>query len=526
MHNKNNGHNGHGSGLDSTTPQFVMPDGRRFSSRQKPSNGRNGKRSEKLRCLDSESTEQEAVAFRPFSDGTLLELVRDPSKPRLRFLLWKNGTARIEDNFRQADRLFVSPPVDPSLMSAMRLPTAVTPHGNLEDLLRRVQECISMYVDLEAHDVRLSTNMILHSWFADCLTVTPYLWVTGPYGAGKTTLLRLLHCLCRRAVLASDLSLASLYLLPSTMMPTLLIDEFDSGSRGQHRDLLRLLRSGSTQGASVYRAGKPYSTFCAKVISSRQGPTDGALASRAVLISMLPTHRSLPELDPATQEKIGKEFQSQFLDYRLQNYSRISTKVTFEMPDFTPRMRDLARALAAPLRGHRQLEEQLFDDLESQNEEAKFSQHNEREWAVATALFQECHCTTGALTVGSLTGTVNEVLGRRGETYTLEPRAVGDVLRSLRLQTCKLGNLGRGLRITQQLTGQVHQLASDLGITRSDILNYQAVDAGYAGCLCKLCEIHGLLVREDGTKLRTVDPFKTLREKDSVGTGLYGKRIR
>jgi hypothetical protein len=74
----------------------------------------------------------------------------------------------------------------------------------------------------------------------------------------------------------------------------------------------------------VYRAGKPYSTFCAIVISSRQGPTDGALASGAVLISMLPTHRSLPELDPATQEKIGKEFQGQFLDYRLRNYSRIS----------------------------------------------------------------------------------------------------------------------------------------------------------------------------------------------------------
>ena len=127
-------------------------------------------------------------------------------------------------------------------------------------------------------------------------------------------------------------------------MPTLLIDEFDTGSRG-HRDLLRLLRSGSTQGGSVYRAGKPYSTFCPKVISSRQGPTDGALASRAILISMLPTHQFPPELDAATQEKIGREFQGQFLDYRLQNYSRISTKINREMPDFTPRMRDLARAL-------------------------------------------------------------------------------------------------------------------------------------------------------------------------------------
>lgn len=524
MHKKINGHNGQGSLVHSKAPQFVRPAGRRFSSRQKPSTGLNGKRFEDVRRLDSEGTEQEAVAFRQFPDGMLVELVCDTSKPRLRFLIWENGRTGIQDNIQQADRLFVPPPVAPSLISAVRLPTALEPHGGLEDLVRRVQECISTYVDLEPQDVRLTTNIILHSWFADCSTVTPYLWVTGPSGAGKTTLLRLLHCLCRRAVLANDLSPASLYLLPSTMMPTLLIDEFDPGSRGQHRDLLSLLRSGSTQGGSVYRAGKPYPTFCPKVISSRPGPTDSALASRAVFISMLPTHRSLPELDPATQEKIGKEFQGRFLDYRLQNYSKISAGVTLEIPNFTPRTRDLARALVAPLQGHEQLKQQLLDDLEPLNDEAKLSRHGEPEWAVATALFQECHCTRGALTVGALTETVNEVLGRIGESYALQPRAVGAVLRSLRLQTRKLGNLGRGLIITQPLTEQVHRLACDLGIKRSDILNHQAVDAGYAGAPCELCDDYGLLIQEDGTKLRTVDLFKTLRERSRAGTGLYGSR--
>jgi hypothetical protein len=411
-------------------------------------------------------------------------------------------------------------------MSLVRLPAALTPHGSLEDLVRRVQECISTYVDLEPRDVRLCTNIILHTWFVDCSTVTPYLWVTGPYGAGKTTLLRLLHCLCCRAVLASDLSLASLYLLPSIIRPTLLIDEFDSGSRGQHRDLLRLLRSGSTQGSFVYRVGKPYSTFCAKVISARQGPPDGALASRVLRISMLPTSRLLPELDPATQEEVAKEFQGQFLDYRLKNYSRISTKGTFEVPDFTPRMRDIARALAAPLRGHRQLEQQLLDDLNKHNQHAKFSRYNEPEWVVATALFQESHLTKGALTVGSLTHTVNEVLGRIGESDLFEPRAVGDILRSLGLETSKLGNRGRGLRITQSLISQVHRLARDLGIKRTDILEYQAVDAGYAGLPCKHCEDYGLLIREDGTQLRTINPFKKACKKARSGSQLYDERIR
>ena len=79
MHDKNSGHNARGSGLASITPQFVMRDSRRFSSKQKPSNGLNGKRFQNMRCLDSESTE--AVGFRQFPDGTLVDLVHDSSKP-------------------------------------------------------------------------------------------------------------------------------------------------------------------------------------------------------------------------------------------------------------------------------------------------------------------------------------------------------------------------------------------------------------------------------------------------------------
>jgi diguanylate cyclase (GGDEF)-like protein len=42
--------------------------------------------------------------------------------------------------------------------------------------------------------------------------------------------------------LVSDMSLASLYLLPSTIMPTLLVDEFDPGQGSRYRDMLRFLR--------------------------------------------------------------------------------------------------------------------------------------------------------------------------------------------------------------------------------------------------------------------------------------------
>jgi hypothetical protein len=60
--------------------------------------------------------------------------------------------------------------------------------------------------------------------------IAVYVWVIGPHGAGKTRLLRLLHALCRGAVMASDVRKA-LYSVPSAITPTLLIDEFEAGGQ-------------------------------------------------------------------------------------------------------------------------------------------------------------------------------------------------------------------------------------------------------------------------------------------------------
>ena len=136
---------------------------------------------------------------------------------------------------------------------------------------------------------------------------------------------------------------------------------------------------------------------------------------------------------------------------------------------------------------------------------------------MATALYLECHCTGGTLTVGSLACTVSDVLEGNGETYELPPRKVGSILRSLGLNTEKLGNQGRGLRLTRQFVRRVHELALELGIKRSDILPYATVDAGYAGRRCFWCTKFGLLTCDDGTKLRSIKP----RDMRRPSRGLY-----
>jgi hypothetical protein len=421
---------------------------------------------------------------------------------------------KVQDFFNYGGSQFVPLRIGVSLLRATCLPTGISPCGGAAELLGEIEACISEYIELKPEHVRLVCNFVLYSWFQDRLSVAPYLWVIGPYGAGKTRLLRLLHALCRRAVMASDVSPAALYSVPSAITPTLLIDEFETGGRAGDRDRLRLLRSGSTRDGHVIRGSNVYDTFCAKVVCSRQEPSDAALASRAIFIPTLPTGRILPDLDSAV---LADRFQPQLLGYRMKYYSQVKVWNRPQVAGFAPRMRDLALALAAPALGNPQLETRLFRDLAAQDKEAKIARHGEPEWAVTTAFFHECHVTEGTLTVGSLACTVSDVLEGNGETYRVSPRRVGSILRSLGLNPVKLGNQGRGFRLTKQLVRQVHQLALELGIKRADILPYATVDAGYAGRRCFWCSQFGLLTRDDGKNLRSVMP----RDKRRPSKGLY-----
>jgi len=503
--------------LYSATRSIVLTD-RRPQALEQIENGNKVQEGVSPDASPSAPAELELLNFRVFPDSTLVEAVKNQSQPaRLRFLVWNAETVTFQEYFEYGGSRFVPSRIDDSLLRAIRLPTGIAPVGNAAELIEEITLCIAEHIVLAPEYLTVVSHFVLYTWFQDRLGIAPYLWVIGPYSAGKTRLLRLLHALCRRPVMASDISPAALYSVPSAIMPTLLIDEFETSGRAGDRDRLRLLRSGSTRDGHVIRGSKVYDTFCAKVVASRQEPSDAALASRAIFIPMRPTSRDLPCLDTAALQQIADRFQPRLLNYRLNHFSQVAMENRPKFTGFMPRVRDLALALAAPVLGNSQLEAQLFRDLVAHDKEAKLARYGEPEWAVTTALFLECHSALGTLTIGGLSCTVRDVLTGNGETYELSPRKVGAVLRSLGFISEKLGNQGRGFRLTRQFVRRVHELALDLGIKRADILPYATVDAGYAGRQCFRCNKLGLLTRNDGKKLRTVRP----RDKRRPYRGLY-----
>jgi hypothetical protein len=443
------------------------------------------------------------VQFAELLSGGLADLVRGPQGD-LQFLVYRDGVGTYQRTVADGTRTLVPPNVDRSLLEAVRWPSFVEANDAPCLLLSEIKDLLKHYLELADLDYDIVAHFALSTWFADLSRVAPYLWVVGAYSCGKTTLLRVLSAICRRPALAADITPAALYSLCTSLRPTLLLDELDSSDTVRYRDLLRLLRNGSTQGPKVFRCGKAYDLFGPKVIVSRQESPDAAVASRALVVAMRPSNKNLPPLDEAALIGIAEPLQARLLAFRLRHYRR---KRSSELAtnSLTPRMRDIERALTIALLGDAELESTVVGLLRPHDVEAKLKRGGEPEWAVATALLASCHPAANHLTVGQLSFEVEDVLAHQGETYRLTPRKIGDILRSLGIATERLGNRGRGLRLSQNVLRLIHQTAKALGITRADILEPETVEGGYAGSPCDLCEEYGLMVDAEGRKLRYPD---------------------
>src|SRR2546427_1254963 len=326
--------------------------------------------------------------FSVLPDGRIVDLIRKISQPtKLEFLVWQDGNTQLRSHIEHDGELLVPPKIDPVAVSALRLPTTAKPCPAIGALFMLVMDCIEKYVDIATEYSFLVATFILTTWFADRLPVVPYLSVCGPPESGKTTLLRLLHCLCRRAIHASDITPSSLYRLAAQLRPTFLIDEADFGRDRTSRDFQRLLRGGNRQGSRVLSNGRAFENFGPKVIASRVPLEDAALVSRTIHIVMTPSDRDLPWLDLDAEDKLADALQPMLQMFRLLHYERIAASHYPGFLKFPPRLRDSARALAAPMLGNEELQERLAGALESQIHSMRFDRFAEPEWIVMVALY-------------------------------------------------------------------------------------------------------------------------------------------
>ena len=407
----------------------------------------------------------DTVTYGELAPQFVIELVADDAPGGgFQLLLWNGTEQHIQSSLRQeaapgsevGARMFRVPQLDSTMRRAIRFPTRAAAYDSVRQLFDDVRALIEKYTGLCGKWASLAAYSVLASWVVDCIETPICLSIVGPESTQGRQLFRLLACLYRRALLLSELSLAGVYGLPMDLCPALFIDQFEP-----NEELHRLLRASGTRDTYVPRNGRLMNLCCAKVISSEVPLYEAAAGGSFIEIPVTTLHEPLPTLDQRTQQQIADDFQPKLLMFRLKTYKRVGDS-DFDVPQFAPPIRELARTLGACVSQEPELIAEIVPLLAEQSERALSERPIDLHAVVVEAMLLLCHeGKKESVHVKTIAARVNKILEQRGEMFEMGPKPVGNRMRALGFPTQRLDAAGRGLLLCDAVRRHIHKLASD-----------------------------------------------------------------
>jgi hypothetical protein len=410
-----------------------------------------------------------------FGKDSIIEIVRSDARnagPRL--FAWNGKHATPVEQFTVNDVTYVPLDLGAAIGRALLLPAGATEYGSTRQLFNEIGTLVSRASRLPNSAVILVASWVFATWFADRLPVAPVIWITPSPTVSAGPLLQLLTLLCRRALLVTEPTVATLRSLPMELRPTI-VSEVSTIAPA----FLKALRASNRRGTLSVVGNKAIELYCPKVVISHQPLRDPALAGFPLQIVLPLSNEHIPGLDAQEAERIGSEFQAKLLMYRLLNWAKI-TAPDFDLGEYTASTRELAHTLAGCIVDDKELQREIVSFLRPRDREIEVDRTLLLESIVIEGLWAACHDSKyGDLSVNDLTKSVNSILRGRGGSREVSPEMVGWKLRGLGLRTDFITGGRKGLQLASETRAVIHNLAVAYGV--------RALQQGAFSASCSAC---------------------------------------
>ncbi len=367
----------------------------------------------------------------------------------------------VAEHFIVKGTSYVPLSLTPATMRAIRFPTRSQNSGEPRELFGKLISVLQEYLALLERDARLVAHWELATWFPDILAMIPSLVVSCSSAALVASFFRLIRSGCRRGVRLAELNAPALRAMPMQLQPTLLVDQL-----GFTRSMRGLLRASSTGGVYFAHSGDFFDLRCAKALFSATNGLDSTLTETMVRVALVPGESGTKIPTEQDADRVAAELQPLLLDYRLRNHRAVSQS-TFDVPEFTPGLRELARSLGAAVVGDADLTRSVIALLTPQDGDARARRRLLPEVAIVTVALALVHeHKIREVFTSDFAKFVNVALRANGEIVEYSAEEIGWQLSKLGLFTRRMGGM-RGLRLDREFSRLVHELARRLGITIS-----------------------------------------------------------
>lgn len=343
--------------------------------------------------------------------------------------------------------------------SALRPSTEPIDYGTTSQLFDEICNFLRQHPGLTMESALKLTFFFFAIHFSEYADTWPLVSIVAPDPTGSSLLLRLIACVCASTLRIGEVSLNALLTLPLSSRPALLmIDQL-----GSNRSLERALRIMSRPDSPFLHKGQLHDLSLPAVVCTAEPLRDRWILNQAIQVFLTPNRTRLLRLDFQSLSESAQQLQGKLLRYREINRTKVRDSF-FDVPEFTPPMREIASWLGRCIVDDPELQRRVMLVLEPQNNDVRVGRMDSIEAIVAEAALFLCHEGKSQALVGEITTVANGILRGRGEKIELEPRGVGNYLRALGLFSQRLGGAGRGIRFNKEIRQAIHELAQTFDV--------------------------------------------------------------
>jgi hypothetical protein len=395
-----------------------------------------------------------------FSDGTAIEILRDPASPAgFSLVRSQQGVLDLKPALSHGGRMYVPIRMERSVSKAVCFPTRVAPAESTKKLFTDVHALLRRYLAQLDPCITAMVFEIFASWMSPVLPIAPILWIFAPAGSPKNLALQMLSMLCRRPLRLAGFRRGDISRVPASLQATLLLDEPDL-----RPEMQTLLQSSTHRGTRIISSRGIVDFYGPKIIFSRKLPRGTAVETDALRIALIPVAGQLPPLDKKGEAEITGEYQARFQAYLLRNSSRVQLP-SFDVSQFSVPMQDLARMFGAAIVGDGELQQRILPLLRVQDEEIRADRASAFDSIVLEAILSFIHQDGWTkVRIDTLAEKVSAIYKGRGFNEEPSPESVGWAVKRVGIPSGRINRAGNGIELNVSTCRLVHKLALSHGV--------------------------------------------------------------
>lgn len=386
----------------------------------------------------------------------------------------RQGKGKIEyiESYKHGDITYKPIQSKLSRLNVVLLPSGIEKYGTDDELVDDITKFLYKYFEPPKYYESILPYLVMFYWVFDRFPFVPYLHFVGLTGTGKSTALETIGSLCYKAINASgSITIASIFRLAHIWRGTLLMDEFNLGSKSSetYGAMLQILRGGVSD-SPVFRVEgdrkkdvEVYQLKSPRIFSSQNVIQDAALQSRTIVVKMAKNKKKIPLYKLPGFYEEAQILRNKLLLWRLKHLAEIDlTEIEYgfkELAGFDGRVQQVLTPIY--LISNKKTRKKIVKFAIQQEKDTKHERLEEIDGQVFTYIFENYK---DEIMLAALTKKINVDRESQGYKNKYTERRLGNIIRKILGFDTERTNVGRRLVIKEK---KVKELAEYYGLKES-----------------------------------------------------------